>query len=110
MHQLSVANAAGVPATQNPVLGGVIGIAILGAVLYGLADAVKRHEWVPALLIASSLLFSFGTARGRICLGFGVALGSRYIIYVTPAYIGTYLLTRSTSSPLRKPLWLGSRL
>jgi hypothetical protein len=54
-------------------------------------------------LTSYSLLFAIGAAHGRMCLGLGAAVGSRYMIYVAPAFLGMYLLV-SDSVSIRDPL------
>ena len=50
---------------------------------------------VPFLLVSFSLTFAAATSLGRMCLGLGAAVGSRYIIYLTPAFLGMYLFALS---------------
>jgi hypothetical protein len=47
-------------------------------------------QLVAFVLLAFSLLFCAATARGRLCLGFGAAQESRYMPYLTPAFLGAY--------------------
>jgi hypothetical protein len=70
------------------------GTAILFIVFAGLVASLRRnpHQVVPFTLIAFSLLFAVMAAQGRMCLGLSAALGSRYMIYLVPAFLGLYLL------------------
>ena len=45
---------------------------------------------VTLILLAFSLAFCSATARGRLCLGFAAAQESRYMPYLTPAFLGGY--------------------
>jgi hypothetical protein len=54
-------------------------------------DGDKRRFLVTAALASYALLFCFGTAYGRLCLGVGTALSSRYTNYVTLGVLGLYL-------------------
>ncbi len=51
---------------------------------------------VITILVTYCLLFSFGAAVGRICLGIGAAQTSRYVTLLIPGLLGAYfhLLTR----------------
>jgi hypothetical protein len=53
-------------------------------------------------LIAFSLLFCANTAYGRLCGGLGVALQSRYSIYLVPAVLGFYFSLLSLSHHSRR--------
>lgn len=59
------------------------------------------------VLIGFSLLFSFGTAVGRISLGLGAAQSSRYIPYLVPSIIGVYLHVASLNIKFKPLLILG---
>lgn len=72
---------------------------IVGVLLFGL----RRRAVIPAFLISYSLLFGIGAARGRMCLGLGAAIGSRYMIYLAPAFLGAYILV-SDGVSIRDPL------
>jgi hypothetical protein len=63
---------------------------------------------VPLVLLAFSLAFCAATVRGRLCLGFSAAQESRYMPYLTPGFLGTYLfLSRTVSGRwLRHPMLL----
>jgi hypothetical protein len=73
------------------------GSMIFALIIGGMVAAVRSNPQnvVPAVLIAYSLLFALGTALGRMCLGLGASLGSRYMIYLAPSFIGMYLLALS---------------
>jgi hypothetical protein len=73
------------------------GSAILLFVIIELAISLRRRplQIVPFVLIAYSVLFAVTTAQGRMCLGLSAALGSRYMIYLVPAFLGIYLLAIS---------------
>lgn len=58
-------------------------------------------------LVAFSLLFCANTAYGRLCGGLGVALQSRYSIYLEPAVIGFYFFLLSLRHDRRKFLLAG---
>jgi len=45
--------------------------------------------------MAFSMAFCGATAHGRICLGFAAAQESRYMPYLTPAFLGSYFYLRS---------------
>jgi hypothetical protein len=55
---------------------------------------------VPFALIAFSLLFAVMAAQGRMCLGLSAALGSRYMIYLVPAFLGLYLLAATIADQI----------
>jgi hypothetical protein len=90
-------NSIGVKANEHLMLAIALGSLLVIAASWALVTAIKhsRKSPIPFLLIAFSLLFAVATSIGRICLGLGVALGSRYVIYLAPAFIGTYLLSYS---------------
>jgi hypothetical protein len=98
--------AAGSPATHYLITSMSIGFAVLGVLLYAVwkARATSRATSVPVLLILFALVFVTMTAAGRMCLGLGVALGSRYVIYVAPALLGGYLLALSAAMRIRTML------
>jgi hypothetical protein len=62
-----------------------------GASLFFPKAQHKRQYLLPAILISFCLLFCFGTAYGRLCLGLGTAQSSRYTNYVTLGMLGIYL-------------------
>jgi hypothetical protein len=58
-------------------------------------DKEKDMSPVVLALIGFSLLFSAGTAAGRICVDSSSAQTSRYMIYLTPAFLGLYFYVLS---------------
>jgi len=53
--------------------------------------ATGNIHFVVAVLMANSLLFCANAAVGRVCLGPGAALASRYSTMVVPLFLGMYL-------------------
>jgi hypothetical protein len=53
------------------------------------ASRWTKH-FIIAILIAYCLLFSVGTAHGRLCLGIQYAQSSRYVIYLNLGLLGLY--------------------
>jgi hypothetical protein len=53
---------------------------------------------VVSSLSGFALLFAFGSAVGRVCLGFDSANASRYIPYVLPGFLAVYLAVRRYSA------------
>ncbi len=99
-------NFAGVKATRQLVPAILLGTAMVICVTAVCVTLVLRilrkrqaatADIIPAILIAFTLLFSLGTAYGRICLGLGAAQGPRYATYMIPAFLGFYLLAAKTS-------------
>ncbi len=86
------------------VLGGsLLLIFVVGMLIF----AFQKRATIPLFLISYSLLFAFGAGHGRMCLGLGAAVGSRYAIYLAPAFLGMYLLLSDNVSirdPLARPL------
>jgi len=89
------ANAVGLKATRTLVPAVLVGGVLMLAVLVIFGYAVRRKQVVPATLIGFTLLFCAGTAYGRTCLGLAAAQGSRYVTYLLPAFIGSYLVALS---------------
>jgi hypothetical protein len=87
------ARGAGVGAllTGTALLAGVLASLLWSARrLSAAGDADKRRFLVTAALASYGLLFCFGTAYGRLCLGVENALSSRYTNYVTLGILGLY--------------------
>jgi hypothetical protein len=100
------ANFVGLKAPLMLVPSIVGGALLLIFVLGMLLVALKNRATIPLFLICYSLLFSVGAAHGRMCLGLGAAVGSRYIIYLAPAFLGIYILVSddvSICDPLARP-------
>ncbi len=55
-----------------------------------LQQQVTQKHLVIAILMGFSLLFSTNTAIGRVCLGVGAGKASRYVPYMTPAFLALY--------------------
>ena len=55
-----------------------------------LAQDDRNRALIIVCLTAYTLLFCVNTAYGRLCVGFPVALQSRYVIYLEPAVLGFY--------------------
>ena len=68
-------------------------VAMLAIQVFGRRARAGRWDagWIGAVLLAFSLLFSAGTAIGRVCLGPASALASRYATLLIPAFLGMYL-------------------
>ena len=84
----------GLKAQINLVPSILAGSGMLIGMLAALFVACRRlrHSTVPVLLISYSFLFALATAHGRMCLGLGAAVASRYMVYLVPALFGVYLL------------------
>ena len=91
------ANFVGLKVTLALVPSLLLGSAILLFVITICWYAVSKLAWhvVPVILIGYSLLFAAAAAYGRMCLGFAAALGSRYVIYLVPAFLGLYFFSFS---------------
>lgn len=95
-----------------PVLGGAwqwcfIGVAVaslgFGAVALALSWREPSPFWCAvAALQGFALLFGLNSAVGRVCLGTGTAVASRYVPYAIAGCFGIYLAL----SRLRGPAWL----
>jgi hypothetical protein len=98
----------GLKATISLVPSILGGSAVLILVLVALFFGLRRRPLlvVPIVLITYSLMFAGATARGRMCLGLGAALGSRYMIYLAPAFIGMYLLATTCANNVARPILL----
>ena len=98
-----LATAAGCPANYYLISATGLGFGLLTVFLYALVrtKVAPPKQAVPALLIGFSLCFVVTTALGRMCLGLGPALGSRYVIYVAPGFLGLYLLALSAPVKIR---------
>lgn len=76
-------------ALVSSILGGSgLLLFVLGVLLF----AMRKRQIIPLVLISYSLLFAVGAAHGRMCLGLATAIGSRYMIYLMPAFLGIYLI------------------
>lgn len=73
------------------------GSALLLFVMGMFIFAIRKRQIIPLILISYSLLFAVGAAHGRMCLGLAAAVGSRYMIYLVPAFLGIYLLVSGYS-------------
>jgi hypothetical protein len=85
------------------VLGGSLLLVFVAGMLI---FALQKRAIIPLFLISYSLLFAVGAAHGRMCLGLGAAVGSRYAIYLAPAFLGMYILVSdgvSIRDPLARP-------
>lgn len=100
-------NVMGLKASQHFVPAIIFGSLLLVFVIAMWASSVRNQRSpVPCLLISFSLAFALATALGRMCLGLGTAVGSRYVIYLVPAFVGIYLLTLSLERNRRMLLLL----
>ena len=78
--------------TGSALLAGVLASLLFSARrLFAAGEADRRRFLVTAALASYELLFCFGTAYGRLCLGVETALSSRYTNYVTLGILGLYL-------------------
>jgi hypothetical protein len=68
----------------------------------GLEQTGHNRAVIVIGLIAFSLLFCANTAYGRLCGGLGVALQSRYAIYLEPAVLGLYFFLLSLNHDSRR--------
>jgi len=59
------------------------------------------------ILLLYSLLFSFSTAYGRICLGLAAAQGSRYMTYLVLLFFALYLAALSAQMRIEKNVFVG---
>jgi hypothetical protein len=59
-------------------------------------DATARSALALAVF---SGLFAAGTAVGRLCVGMGTSLSSRYVVYMTPAHLAGHLLLARMRRP-----------
>jgi len=100
------ANALGLKAPLYLVPTIVFGSLLLIFILATCVGSLRclKSSPVPFLLISFSLTFALATSVGRMCLGLGAAVGSRYIIYLTPAFLGMYLFALSLERT--KKIWL----
>jgi hypothetical protein len=62
----------------------------------------QKTNAVVLTFMAFSLLFSAGTAVGRICIESGSGQTSRYMIYVVPAFLGLYFYILSLEGKVRR--------
>lgn len=80
----------------------LIGVAVAQIRRFFLASANNRNIGAIVLaLISFSLLFSSGTAAGRICIESGSGQTSRYMIYLVPAFLGIYFYLLTLDGKLR---------
>ena len=69
---------------------------------------LRKDAWDASLVILAlmgfSLLFSAGTAIGRVCVGLDLNVGvaSRYMIYLVPGFLGLYFQVLSLGGKLRQ--------
>jgi hypothetical protein len=91
------ANALGLKAPQYLVPTIIFGSLLLIFVLAMCTGSLRylKRTPVPFLLISFSLTFALATSVGRMCLGLGAAIGSRYIIYLAPGFVGMYFFASS---------------
>jgi hypothetical protein len=100
------ANFAGWKAPLALVSSILSGALILAFVVGMLIFAFRKQATIPIFLISYSLVFAAGAAQGRMCLGLAAAIGSRYMIYLAPAFLGMYILVSdgvSIRDPLARP-------
>jgi hypothetical protein len=89
-------------ASGGIVVAMLIGVAVAQIRRFFLASADNRNMSAIVLaLISFSLLFSSGTAAGRICIESGSAQTSRYMIYLAPAFLGIYFYVLSLYGKVR---------
>ena len=91
-----------------------IGLVVILGLVVTVAAALRKmlaptERWttyaIAATLAAFSLLFAFGAAYGRVCLGMFTAQSSRYMDYIVLGIFGAYLYLRSLRhETLRKML------
>ncbi len=62
---------------------------------------------IPCILLLYSLLFSFSTAYGRICLGLAAAQGSRYMTYLVLFFFAIYLGALSAQVRIERNVFVG---
>jgi hypothetical protein len=100
------ANSLGLKAPQYLVPSIIFGSLLLIFVLAICVGSLRylKNSPVPFLLISFSLTFAVATSLGRMCLGLGTAVGSRYIIYLAPAFLGMYLFALLLERT--KKIWL----
>jgi hypothetical protein len=80
----------------------LIRVAIAQIKRFFLASADNRNiSAIVLTLISFSLLFSSGTAAGRICIEAGSGQTSRYMIYLAPAFLGIYFYALSLYGKVR---------
>ena len=89
------ANVIGLKCTLALLSSILVGSAVLLflASMFTYMATIAEVNTASLLLMGYALLFAIATAYGRMCLGLGAALGSRYVIHLMPAFIGVYLFS-----------------
>ena len=88
------------------VSGGIVVAILLGTAVVQLRrfQVTANNRKTNAIVlpfVAFSLLFSAGTATGRICIESGGGQTSRYMIYLIPAFLGLYFYLLSLEGKVR---------
>jgi hypothetical protein len=104
---LFLGHAAGLPPLAGAWEWGFIGVAVASLAFGAAALALSWREPSPfwcavAALQGFALLFGLNSAVGRVCLGTGSAVASRYVPYAISGCFAVYLAL----SRLRGPAWL----
>jgi hypothetical protein len=115
---LMLANYVGFDGTssKHPAAWGVLLLVLLTIALAAAAMSVLRSgkgderdntaRIVSFAFLAFSVVFCIATANGRLCLGFAAAQESRYMPYITPAFLGAYFLLTSALNPWQGGAWV----
>jgi len=76
------------------------GIALVAALAATVANRqqTRTQGIVATVLLVFTLLFCANAALGRLCLGMVLAMNSRYVPYLTPAFLGLYFFCLSQRS------------
>ncbi len=80
-------------------------IAICCYSVYSFISYLSNKSMIIFYLSSFTLLFTFFTAVGRVCLGFETALSSRYVPYAIPGILALYFVYLELSNNPKFKLW-----
>jgi hypothetical protein len=105
----------GIQPTNN-----LVAALVVGAVLFFTFICACAIYWAKAsrnvdpanlvivAMLSYSLLFCFGTAYGRVCLGLAAAQGSRYMSYLTLGFFGLYLASLGVTNKIKRRIYIAA--
>jgi len=91
------------------IVGSLLAFSLVWITASFVVKTIKRpssRTVVISTLLAYSLVFSFATAYGRLCLGLGAAQGSRYMSYLVLCFFGSYLAGLSINSKFERRIFV----
>jgi len=94
------------------MIGSLVAVALLATSGFFLIRTLRNKSLSGAQLITSilllySVLFSFSTAYGRMCLGLAAAQGSRYMTYLVLFFFALYLGALSAQVRIERNVFVG---